>query len=90
MCPKRLRWVRNPKYQKIKRSSTHEVGLENVQDREVDLVCELLKAKYLRRSSFADSKDTMGSQFRKGIHKVKEKFEWGAIFQVNNGQNTKF
>ena len=31
-----------------------------------------------------------GSQFWKGLQKVKMKFEWGAVFKVNNGKKTKF
>jgi hypothetical protein len=36
--------------------------------------------------SFVSCKGRTGSQFWEGIHKVKEKFCWGAKFVVNNGR----
>jgi hypothetical protein len=50
----------------------------------------LLSAKYMRRGDFYKSKETNGSQFWKGLHKVKHLFKWGAIHKVGNGQLTQF
>ena len=59
-------------------------------DREGGQVCEVLKSKYLSRSSLGNCRGTYGSQLWKGLQKVKVKFEWGDTFRVNNGKKTKF
>jgi hypothetical protein len=48
----------------------------------------LLNAKYMRDGDFFKSKDGNGSQFWKGLHKVKHLFKWGAINKVGNDLNT--
>jgi hypothetical protein len=50
----------------------------------------LLKAKYMKEEDFFKSKDTHGSQFWKGLHKVKHLFKRGAIHKVGNGAMTQF
>ncbi|KAG2606881.1 hypothetical protein PVAP13_4NG221821 [Panicum virgatum] len=55
-----------------------------------DVCCQLLQAKYLKNRPFANSKCSQESQFWKGIHKVKQKFSWGAVFILNNDRNVRF
>ena len=38
----------------------------------------------------ANCKGSVGSQFWRGVIKLKEKFFWGSVFMVNNGKKTKF
>ncbi|PUZ56970.1 hypothetical protein GQ55_5G390900 [Panicum hallii var. hallii] len=45
----------------------------------IDLCCQLLKQKYLRRS-----------QFWRGMNKIKHGFSWGMVFKVNNGKSVRF
>jgi hypothetical protein len=44
-----------------------------------ELWFKIIKAKYLGDNSFFDSKAARGSQFWKGLHKVKHLFKWGAV-----------
>jgi hypothetical protein len=57
---------------------------------EDDTYCKLLKAKYFPNNAFMRTKGTGGSQFWKGVQKVKNKIRWGAVNQVNNGEQTLF
>lgn len=42
-------------------------------NREEDICCQLLRAKYLKRKSLQECRGKNGSQFWKGINKVKKK-----------------
>jgi len=55
-----------------------------------DLCCQFLKAKYLKLKPLLSCKGGRGSQFWRGINKIKHKFSWGATFSVNNGALTRF
>ena len=55
-----------------------------------DPCCQLLKAKYLCRCTFALAKNRQGSQFWKGLLKIKDKFKWGATFKLGNGKDILF
>ena len=57
---------------------------------EKDLCCNLLREKYLRTRPLAKCSRTGGSQFWRGIQKVKDRFYMGASFSVGNGENTRF
>lgn len=57
---------------------------------EGDACCQLLRAKYLRNKPMLLCKGTTGSQFWRGVNKIKHLFSWGATFKVNNGKNTRF
>lgn len=57
---------------------------------EDDICCQLLRAKYLRRKSLQQCRGDKGSQFWKGINKVKGNFKWGGKSIVNNGRDTSF
>jgi len=57
---------------------------------EKDLCCNLLREKYLRTRPLAKCSRTGGSQFWRGIQKVKDCFYMGASFSVGNGENTRF
>ena len=59
-------------------------------DKRGDMVCEMLKAKYLKRTNYASYQGKNGSQFWKGINKLKNKFLWGASFVIKNGKKIKF
>jgi hypothetical protein len=41
-------------------------------------------------TAFFDSKAAGGSQFWKGLHKVKHLFKWGFVFKIGNGKPCKF
>ena len=58
--------------------------------KEGDLVYEMLQTKYLRSKSFTKCKGKNGSQFWRGVNKVKMKFSGGARFVVNSGKETLF
>lgn len=90
MCSKRLRGLGIMNTRKLNEATLMKWIWRLYGDREGDLVSEVLKTKYLRRTSLANCKGTYGSQLWKGLQKVKEKFEWGAIVKVNNGKKTKF
>jgi hypothetical protein len=49
----------------------------------------LIHAKYLRGRGFFTSSGRGGSQFWKGLHKVKQLFKWGAIHKVGRGDQTR-
>jgi hypothetical protein len=55
-----------------------------------DLWYKILKAKYLGDNGFFDSTGAGGSQFWKGLHKVKHLFKWGASFTIGNGKLCRF
>lgn len=55
-----------------------------------DMCCQLLRAKYLKNKPFMLSRGGWGSQFWKGLHKIKHSFNWGAQFMVNNGREVRF
>jgi hypothetical protein len=57
--------------------------LQNLE--EDDICCKLLQAKYFSNNVFMRSRGAGGSQFWKGVQKVKDKIRWGAVRQVNNG-----
>lgn len=57
---------------------------------EYDHCCTLLRNKYLQGTPFILSSSRGGSQFWVGLHKIKDKFKWGALFKVNNGRSTLF
>lgn len=60
-------------------------------NREDSLWCNLLYNKYLKGGgNFFESLGKGGSQFWKGLHKVKHLFKWGAIHNVESGKQTKF
>ena len=46
-----------------------------------DACCTLLKAKYHSSKPFAELKKKKGSQFCKGVLKVRQKAKWGMTFQ---------
>jgi hypothetical protein len=50
----------------------------------------ILKAKYLGDNGFFDSTRAGGSQFWKGLHKVKHLFKWGATFKIGDGKLCRF
>ena len=54
-------------------------------------VCvELLRKKYPGNKSIFQIKNGMGSQFWRGILKVREWFQWGRKMKVLSGQQTRF
>jgi hypothetical protein len=55
-----------------------------------ELWFKILEAKYLGENGFFDSRIRNGSQFWKGLHKVKHLFKWGAVFEVGNGKLYRF
>uniref|UniRef100_A0A0A8YMZ7 Reverse transcriptase zinc-binding domain-containing protein n=1 Tax=Arundo donax TaxID=35708 RepID=A0A0A8YMZ7_ARUDO len=55
-----------------------------------DIWCGLLKAKYFPHGNLFKSKVMGGSQFWKGLHKVKHLFKWGASYIVGNGKCISF
>ena len=61
--------------------------LQNSKD---DKCCQLLRAKYLKRKPFMQCREGVGSQFWKGINKIKYSISWGISYSVNNGRNTRF
>ena len=61
--------------------------LQNSKD---DKCCQLLRAKYLKRKPFMQCREGVGSQFWKGINKIKHSISWGISYSVNNGRNTRF
>lgn len=42
-----------------------------------DICCQLLRAKYMKRKSLQQCNGDGGSQFWRGINKVKGNFRWG-------------
>ena len=46
---------------------------------EDDLCCQLLKQKYLKRKPILCQKGNRGSQFWRGLNKIKHGFSWGAV-----------
>jgi hypothetical protein len=52
--------------------------------------CDLLYAKYMRKKDFFSTNGRGGSQFWRGLHRVKHLFKWGAIHKVGKGDQTKF
>ena len=57
---------------------------------EDDLCCQLLKQKYLKRKPILCQKGNRGSQFWRGLNKIKHGFSWGAVFEVKDGKSTRF
>lgn len=55
-----------------------------------DIWFKLLKAKYMPAGGFFQSRAGDGSQFWKGLHKVKHMFRWGSQHKVGNGRVTSF
>jgi hypothetical protein len=55
-----------------------------------ELWYKIVEAKYLRGHGFFYSKINGGSQFWKGLHKVKHLFKWGAVFKVGDGKVRRF
>ena len=55
-----------------------------------DPCCMLLRAKYLKNKCLALSNGVKGSQFWKGVKKIRSKFKWGATFKFVNGRNILF
>jgi hypothetical protein len=54
------------------------------------LWCRILYEKYMKKCDFFSSRSVGGSQFWKGLHKVKHLFKWGAVHKVGRGDQTKF
>lgn len=52
--------------------------------------CKFLYSKYMKQGNFFPSSNVGGSQFWKGLHKVKHLFKWGAVHKVHNGRSTFF
>ena len=61
-----------------------------LRDKEGDLCCQLLKAKYYKNKPFTTSKVGIGSQFWKGIQKIRHKINFGLKKVVLNGESTLF
>jgi len=61
-----------------------------LRDKEGDLCCQLLKAKYYKNKPFTKSKVGIGSQFWKGIQKIRHKINFGLKKVVLNGESTLF
>ena len=61
-----------------------------LENREDDLYCKLLRNKYMATKPFALSTANGGSQFWKGIQKIKHLFKWGATFVEQNGKEVLF
>jgi hypothetical protein len=59
-------------------------------DKEGDAVCEILKAKYLQRKNFVQHSGNSGSQFWRGVNKIKNLFSLVATFEVHNAEKTRF
>ncbi|KAG2644017.1 hypothetical protein PVAP13_2KG399500 [Panicum virgatum] len=55
-----------------------------------DLCCQLLKRKYLNKKPILSLKWNRGSQFWRGVNKIKHGFSWGAVFEVKNGKSVRF
>ena len=55
-----------------------------------DQCCNLLRRKYWRSCPLAQCNGKKGSQFWKGLHKVKHKFNCGSKFVVGDGKNILF
>uniref|UniRef100_A0A0A8YYV5 Reverse transcriptase zinc-binding domain-containing protein n=1 Tax=Arundo donax TaxID=35708 RepID=A0A0A8YYV5_ARUDO len=55
-----------------------------------EMWCRLLEAKYFPHGNFFKTEAKGGSQFWKGLHKVKHLFKWGATFKVGNGTCVSF
>jgi hypothetical protein len=61
--------------------------LQNVEE---DKCCQLLRAKYLQHKPLMACSGGVGSQFWRGVNKIKHKIQWGMSFTVNNGRETRF
>ena len=61
-----------------------------LRDKEGDLCCQLLKAKYYKNKPFTKSKVGIGSKFWKGIQKIRHKINFGLKKVVLNGESTLF
>jgi hypothetical protein len=55
-----------------------------------NLMCRILRAKYMRHEDFFRSRGAGGSQFWNSLHKIKHLFKWGAVHSVGNGWLTQF
>jgi hypothetical protein len=55
-----------------------------------DICGQLLKAKYFPNKSFIQSSAGRGSQFWKGVVKVRWKLKWCSTSQVGDGRQTRF
>lgn len=52
-----------------------------------ELWFKIIKAKYLDDKGFFFSDGAGGSQFWKGLHKIKHMFKWGAIYNLGDGRH---
>jgi len=55
-----------------------------------DTCCMFLKTEYCAAKSFVSLDERKGSQFWKGVMKMRKKLKWGATFKVGNGKNVLF
>ena len=53
---------------------------------ENDMFCNLLREKYLSNHSFAKRNREVGSQFWRGLQKVKDRFYFAASFPLETGR----
>jgi hypothetical protein len=51
---------------------------------------KLLKSRYMEGVNFFSSKTERSSQFWQGLYKVKHLFNWGATFEIGNGNDCLF
>lgn len=70
-------------------SSIVKWGWRMLEAKTDDICFNLLKRKYLGRSSLQINKWD-GSQFWKGVHRTKENLKWGCRAKVGNGNNVRF
>jgi hypothetical protein len=54
-------------------------------NRDQSLWCKLLYAKYMKNKDFFSTRSGGGSQFWRGLHKVKHLFKRGAVHKVGDG-----
>lgn len=59
---------------------------QNKKSQWAQLLCE----KYRFQGDFFNAKTNGGSQFWRGLQKVKHWFKWGAIHKVGDGRSTRF
>jgi hypothetical protein len=59
-------------------------------NREDSMWCRLMTKKYMGDKDFFSTRSQGGSQFWRGLHKVKHLFKWRAMNKVGNGRKTKF
>ena len=50
----------------------------------------MIRAKYLKKKTLMLCREGCGSQFWRGISKVKHKFNWGPTYSVKSGREVRF